>query len=111
MNPQMFELSLWVDHTGTDKDLCLLLDQYIAGSGHTILGTVEHAFTPQGYTCLWLLAESHIAVHTYPEHQKAYIQLSSCSQPKFLELAHVLYTRMPGVEKYHKNESILELQK
>jgi S-adenosylmethionine decarboxylase len=47
-----------------------------------ILGFIDHHFQPQGYTCLWLLGESHLAVHTYPEHAKSYIELTSCVEPK-----------------------------
>lgn len=33
----------------------------------TLLGEVSHHFHPQGVTALALIAESHIAVHTWPE--------------------------------------------
>ena len=36
-----------------------------------------------GYSALWLLAESHFAVHTFPEERKSYIELSSCVEDKF----------------------------
>lgn len=58
-------------------------------SGYTVLNFVEHAFSPQGYTAIWLLAESHLAVHTFPEHDWAYIELSGCNQAmniRFLEI-------------------------
>ncbi|WP_392339880.1 S-adenosylmethionine decarboxylase family protein [Moritella marina] len=48
-------------------------------AGFSVLNFVEHYFQPQGYTSLWLLAESHAAVHTFPEEDKAYVELSSCS--------------------------------
>lgn len=36
-------------------------------AGFAILRFMDWEFTPQGYTALWLLAESHFAVHTFPE--------------------------------------------
>lgn len=48
-------------------------------AGFSVLNFVEHYFQPQGYTALWLLAESHAAVHTFPEEGKSYVELSSCS--------------------------------
>ena len=39
---------------------------------------VEHYFEVQGYTALWLLSESHFALHTFPEEHKMYIEISSC---------------------------------
>lgn len=44
----------------------------------TILGTLPHRFTPLGYTTLVLLAESHAAIHTYPEHNALYLSIYSC---------------------------------
>ena len=37
---------------------------------------------PGGITGLWLLAESHLAVHTYPETQFAAISLYCCRSPR-----------------------------
>ena len=53
-------------------------------SGFDILNFQEHYFDPHGYTALWLLGESHFAIHTFPEEGKAYIELSSCNEEYFL---------------------------
>lgn len=58
-------------------------NQAIKESGHEVLNVVEHHFEPYGYTCLYLISESHVAIHTFPEHNTAFIQISSCSKPKF----------------------------
>lgn len=47
----------------------------------TVLQEVEHAFTPQGVSCVLLLAESHIAIHTWPENASGYITLATCREP------------------------------
>lgn len=44
----------------------------------TILDSVSHTFEPHGYTLMILLAESHVAVHTYPEHNSVYFSIYSC---------------------------------
>ncbi len=49
-------------------------------SGFTILNSIQHVFQPQGYTAIWLLAESHLAIHTFPEHNATFIELCSCSE-------------------------------
>jgi S-adenosylmethionine/arginine decarboxylase-like enzyme len=36
-------------------------------------------FEPQGYTALWLLTESHFAIHMFPEFGKSYIEIASCN--------------------------------
>ena len=43
-----------------------------------ILESVEHKFKPQGYTVTILLAESHVAIHTYPEYNSLYFNIYSC---------------------------------
>ena len=43
----------------------------IAASGATVLGTVARRFAPQGLTLLYVLAESHASLHTYPEQNQA----------------------------------------
>lgn len=58
-----------------------ILEQMLQNAGYRIVGFTEHHFSPQGYTCLWLLAESHLALHTFPEEGRSYLELSGCSLP------------------------------
>jgi len=44
----------------------------------TILGEEAYKFTPQGFTGLLLLSESHISIHTYPERGYAAIDVFTC---------------------------------
>lgn len=53
---------------------------------------MEHHFEPQGYTAVWLLAESHCALHTFPEENKAYVELSSCNIDMYTDFI-VLFNR------------------
>lgn len=50
----------------------------LAKDNFTILSSQPHHFSPSGYTILVLLAESHAAIHTYPEHHALYFSLYSC---------------------------------
>jgi S-adenosylmethionine/arginine decarboxylase-like enzyme len=56
-----------------------MFDEILRRSGFNVLNVSEHHFQPQGYTALWLLCESHFAVHTFPEFGRSYIELSSCN--------------------------------
>ena len=47
-------------------------------AGCTILHAQFHAFDPQGVTGLLLIAESHLSVHTWPEHSYAAVDLYTC---------------------------------
>jgi S-adenosylmethionine decarboxylase len=45
---------------------------------YTILGEIDHLFHPQGYTALFLLSESHLSVHTFPEKEYISFDLYTC---------------------------------
>ena len=44
----------------------------------TLLQEVSHQFLPHGLTALALLAESHLAIHTWPEHRFVAIDIFTC---------------------------------
>jgi S-adenosylmethionine decarboxylase len=44
----------------------------------TLMGEVSHQFQPHGVTALGLLAESHISIHTWPEHGYAAADVFTC---------------------------------
>ncbi len=50
----------------------------VAISRGTLLGECEHRFSPHGVTVVGLLAESHISVHTWPEHCYAAADVFTC---------------------------------
>ena len=76
--------STWI--VGFDPDqLKNDLEKVIRDSGFTILNCMEHHYEPFGYTALWLLAESHCALHTFPEENRTYIELSSCNRQMYAD--------------------------
>ena len=82
MKAKMNNWNGWI----TETDPKTLDDTYRARllrSGFKILKECEHHFTPYGYTKLYLLAESHFAIHTFPEEGKTYVELSSCVDKQF----------------------------
>lgn len=84
MKADMWSHVDWVELNGTtDTELKSQYDDLLKRSGFTILNFVDHFFSPQGYTALWLLGESHFAIHTFPEENKYYIELSSCIEEKY----------------------------
>jgi S-adenosylmethionine/arginine decarboxylase-like enzyme len=82
MKAQMFNYNEWID----EVDPFILRSKYneiLKNSGFGILSFVEYGFEPFGYTALWLLSESHFALHTFPEENKTYIELSSCIEKQY----------------------------
>lgn len=94
MIAKVWNHSCWVEETHPDsvKRLCSNL---MRSAEFSVLQVVEHHFEPQGYTILFLLAESHYAAHTFPEQGRTYIELTSCNEAKhqkYLELLPRLFT-------------------
>jgi len=48
-------------------------------SGANVIGERFHKFEPQGVSGVVILAESHLAIHTWPEHGFAAVDLFTCS--------------------------------
>ena len=48
-------------------------------SGATIIKPIFHRFSPHGVSGVVVIAESHFAIHTWPEHSFAAVDLFSCS--------------------------------
>ena len=86
MKAQIWNKNGWVKQTDPTK-LKNTFSELLELSGFDILNFQEYYFEPQGYTALWLLGESHLAIHTFPEEQKSYIELSSCNENYFLYFA------------------------
>lgn len=51
----------------------------IARAGGTYVTDVFHAFSPHGLSGVVVIAESHVAIHTWPEHGYAAVDVFSCS--------------------------------
>ena len=49
-----------------------------SASGATIVGNIFHHFSPQGVTGVVVIAESHLAIHTWPEYRYASVDLFTC---------------------------------
>jgi S-adenosylmethionine decarboxylase len=55
--------------------------------GLTLLNIVSNKFEPQGVTAVGLLAESHMSIHTWPEHGYAAIDIFTCGSDQNLKAA------------------------
>lgn len=56
----------------------------------TLVKECFHRYAPQGVSGVLVIAESHLSIHTWPEHRYAAIDLFTCGDPS--ELA-----RMPAL--------------
>ncbi len=79
--PKIFNLKGWVDIVDEEK-LNNLFEQILLKAEFKILNFSSHQFPVNGYTAFWLLAESHLALHTFSDDKVTYIELSSCNYEK-----------------------------
>ena len=78
----MYNYNKWIKYQ-KEEILIEKFEKLLVKSGFTIISKVEHYFNIEGYTGLWLLAESHFAIHTFPEEDKVYVEISSCVKEYF----------------------------
>jgi S-adenosylmethionine/arginine decarboxylase-like enzyme len=46
----------------------------------TIVKEVIHKFQPSGITLVYILSQSHLAIHTWPEYKTIHVDLVSCTE-------------------------------
>jgi len=64
-------------------------------AGARVLGTQLHPFGPgQGVTGVLLLAESHISIHTWPEHGYAAVDVFMCGDAEAMTAATLIGERL-----------------
>lgn len=62
-----------------NKKLLSITDKCITDCKLNVLNKTKHEFSPQGFTVLYMLSESHLSMHTWPEKNLICIDLFSCS--------------------------------
>lgn len=70
----------------------------------TLLKTISHKFTPLGLTSVALLAESHIAVHTYPEERTIFVDIMSCGRKDAKMVFEVMEEDLEGAAEIILND-------
>jgi S-adenosylmethionine decarboxylase proenzyme len=56
-----------------------LFAQVVRESGLTVVDEGFYTFSPYGFTCFLLLAESHASLHAWPEYDYCAIDLFTCA--------------------------------
>lgn len=49
-------------------------------AGATLIGKVSHKFTPHGLSMVFVLSESHLSIHTWPEKGYAAVDMYTCGK-------------------------------
>jgi S-adenosylmethionine decarboxylase proenzyme len=61
------------------KCLEVVMEEAALASKATIIKSVFHQFSPHGVTGVVVVAESHLAIHTWPEHGYAAVDFFTCN--------------------------------
>lgn len=90
-----------------DKDfLREILRQTAVQLDCTVVQEVFHNFSPYGVSGVVVIAESHLAIHTWPEHGFAAVDLFTCNETTALSsLAEILKERF-GASDFHYEEKV-----
>ena len=73
----------------------------------TIVGTHFHQFSPFGISGLVIIAESHVSIHTWPEHNYAAVDIFTCGETIAPEVAVQYF-----VDKFQaRHPTIFELKR
>jgi S-adenosylmethionine decarboxylase proenzyme len=55
-----------------------LMNTICAENNYSVLQTSHHQFEPDGFSILYLLSESHMSIHTFPEKNYIAFDLYTC---------------------------------
>ena len=74
-------LELWgcdADHINSIETIERAMTETVEACGATLLDLRVYPFTPIGVTGVAILSESHMMIHTWPEHGYAAVDLFTC---------------------------------
>ena len=80
-----------------------LFAQAVREGGLTVVDEGFYKFSPHGFTCFLLLAESHASLHAWPEYDYCAIDLFTCAIGKDALDAHAL--TVVGVQFFCKPDA------
>jgi len=87
------------------KDICI-------ENNYTILGELEYEFYPQGCSFIFLLSDSHLSVHTFPEKNHLAFDLYTCRQYKnndiYINIYLELCKKLGTITSQHSEYKIID---
>jgi S-adenosylmethionine decarboxylase proenzyme len=80
-------ISLLNDRDGLNAVLTGICQRH----NYNILNTIEHLFDPVGISIIFLLYESHITIHTFPEKRYIAFDLYTCHEYENNDVYNKIY--------------------
>lgn len=69
-----------IELLNSPSKLLELLDNICKDYEYNIIQKTHHIFEPQGFTAIYLLSESHISIHTFPEKNYIALDIYTCRE-------------------------------
>lgn len=69
-----------MDRLESLESMFFLLDSLCQKHDFTVLGKMNHVFDPQGMSIIYMLSESHISIHTFPEKRYLAMDIYTCRE-------------------------------
>lgn len=86
LTPSIIGKHAIIDLSGCDADIIRdrasildILNQAAEIANVTVVGQIDHYFSPEGYSAVLVLEESHLSIHTWPEYNHVSLDLYSCN--------------------------------
>ena len=67
------------------EKISAIMNRAVEISGATMIQPFFHRFSPHGISGIIVVAESHFAIHTWPEHAYAAVDIFSCGTFGYIE--------------------------
>ncbi len=67
----------------TEEELRKIADTLVKKLNLTVVNKFIHPFSPFGLTLVYVLSQSHLAIHTWPQRQVLHIDLVTCTELDF----------------------------
>ena len=84
-HPEQLGTHILLNICGSDPALLDSMDEFVTFSegvlydhGCHLINYQKHKFQPQGFTAIFMLAESHLSIHTWPEKGVAACDIFTC---------------------------------
>ncbi|WP_461832293.1 adenosylmethionine decarboxylase [Aquifex sp.] len=96
------------------EDIREVLEGAVKYAGLTKISSHYYQFQPHGATGVILLAESHISIHTWPEHGIATVDVYTCGDPSkaYKAMDYIISRLQPSrIDKQVHDRGILQERK
>lgn len=87
----------------TEEEVTQLTLEMVKGLGLSVLQRSAFRFTPSGFTVVFVLSQSHLVLHTWPEYRSVHVDLVisiALRKTEVLRVIRQVFAKF-GIEEFH----------